>query len=595
MKGKFSLELSAFVPRWSALQTPPQRYLHVLQCTKEGPLEDSPESLEELPANKTSSGSLMDDLAEYEMTDVEIGGNKLALFSDLDDDESPPEQSQGVSTYPPSAPVAICKPEDDSIETLVDAMGSLSTDDGSKTKENISNLVVAVPVAEVTVTGKKLPAALPEPVPGPGESPISMLINSGLKDELLSKSPRTSSSTRSAPSVASNSAVAGAAPVTERTKNSEADATVSPTDTDGEGESDFGKTTIDFQISDEDFLQLSELQITVTKDTSVEAVRKDVFDQLKQLDKVALEKYEASKAAGEDPVAHRQLLQPHQINSNFVRLRATSYYPNKPPTDILRDGTSFEKAISTPLTNDKKVQIQLLDYEEKLPVKKSGDVVVFVQRWHRDTWSLGPRYEVYVPGAMRFSHIATKLAELLQIEDPEHTKALFVDKTNCTIELSKLKDDSPTSSYVAQRKWFEPFEMQITLKASKLYLLSEGDLILVQDTSEPLRELTEAENESVRKKAAAKKSYGSSYNYGYSTGYSSYTRPSGGVKIKTQIDRAKESEDSNSSDSSNSKSPVSPMSPMSTAGNAGNNNMVGPELPPPEDDPASIVRDMGLD
>ena len=294
-----------------------------------------------------------------------VASKSLALFSDLEDDDSPLTPPEGgTGTYPPAAPVATCQPADTAVDALADlAVGALS----------VAQVQVSAVAVEEVVTVR----AEPLPVSAPVSASPAMLISAGLKEELLSKSP--SSSPRS-PIPPTGTASAGPAATAELE----------------EGESDFGDTTIDFATSPEDFLTLDQLEVSVTKDTLVEELRKSIFEQLQRLDAEAERKNEAGKALGEEPLAYKQMLQPHQTTPNFVRVRASVYTPNKPPADILRDGDTVGKALPTPLVAEKVLQIQLLDREEALPPKKAGDVVVLVQRWHRDTWTLGPRHEVYV-------------------------------------------------------------------------------------------------------------------------------------------------------------------------------------------------------
>ena len=237
---------------------------------------------------------------------------------------------------------------------------------------------------------------------------------------------------------------------------------------------------------------------------------------------------------------------------------------------MLRDGKTLQEQ-QIYLCDSKMIGIQILPEEEQLPENDHGDVIVLLQRWHRSTWSLGERYEVLLPGSYAVREVARGLAAFYSIPT-EHLRVLVVPKEN-TFYLSELAHKAPSRNY--GRAWFDPtHEMKLMRYMSHDLRVQDGDLIIVQDESEPLMTLSPADLKSIEIVEAANQisssSYGS-YYYGpspastvsptdysrYGTGYSTgvgtspspynntsntITKPraSQGIKIKTQKDRLKD-------------------------------------------------------
>ena len=122
-----------------------------------------------------------------------------------------------------------------------------------------------------------------------------------------------------------------------------------------------------------------------------------------------------------------------------------------------------------------------------VPNPVQGDCILFIQRWHRTTWTLGDKKEVYIPGTWPVHVIAGCLAELVGIKDFKNMKVLIIQPHN-HISISALAENIPSDG----RRW-----ANVSSEKSRMYdmqwYLTNGDLLLLQDSSEPLRQLTERE------------------------------------------------------------------------------------------------------
>jgi len=169
------------------------------------------------------------------------------------------------------------------------------------------------------------------------------------------------------------------------------------------------------------------------------------------------------------------------------------------PGRILTGGRSFaENQIY--LYDHKTLAFQILPEAEELPEFQPGDVVIHVQRWHRATWTLGERLEVLLRGGLSVRDIARGLSALMQIP-LEHLLAMVVPKET-EILLSELAQTAPKQNY--GRAWFDPAKERRLLRVMTHDMrVQDGDVLLLQDKSEPLRELTPADLKSIEIVAAA--------------------------------------------------------------------------------------------
>jgi hypothetical protein len=188
----------------------------------------------------------------------------------------------------------------------------------------------------------------------------------------------------------------------------------------------------------------------------------------------------------------------HVTGPEYIRIRAHTT-GHQPPGATLRDGLSLLDAKLT-LFNDKVLVVQVLTTPDRpLPPMEAGDVVVLVQRWHRTSWALGTRLEVLLRGSRTVRSVVGGIATLLGISNVSCLRVLKLNKLGADVYLSQLKDAEPTSSSYNYVSWVDPCATNSDkeLKSAREFSLADGDLLIVQDTSEPLRELSQEESRSV--------------------------------------------------------------------------------------------------
>lgn len=238
---------------------------------------------------------------------------------------------------------------------------------------------------------------------------------------------------------------------------------------------------------------------------------------------------------------------------------------NNCPGRILYDGASFAENRLI-MTDHKGLIVQILDHEENIgSPMESGDSVIFFQRWHRSTWSMGERMEILLRGNMTVRDVARSLALLTDI--PIESMLVMVMPRDIEVYLSDLVNKSTTYNY--GRSWFDPTkETKLLRYMSHEFRVQDSNLLLLQDHFEPLKQLSPADLKSieiVKNVASATmmddwpSSYASVYNASNissypSSGASSYNYHStgvysgsggragggGGIRIKTHQDRMKE-------------------------------------------------------
>lgn len=181
---------------------------------------------------------------------------------------------------------------------------------------------------------------------------------------------------------------------------------------------------------------------------------------------------------------------PEGTSPRCVRLR--DKMGNNPGRILAGDGTFADNQIY--LFDGKVLAFQVLDFEEELPEPEAGSVVVLVQRWNRREWRLEERFEVLLNGGWSVRNIARGLSLLMDIPLP-HLRAMIVCR-DTEFLLSDLHLNAPPRNY--GRTWFDPSRETRPLRAmSHDMRLTDGDVLLVQDTSEPLRELSAADRKSI--------------------------------------------------------------------------------------------------
>jgi hypothetical protein len=215
---------------------------------------------------------------------------------------------------------------------------------------------------------------------------------------------------------------------------------------------------------------------------------------------------------------------PPTATTNSIRLRETT---STSVTKILRDKKTILE--TTQIYDNKNFAFEVLDREEALDIdNEMGSVIVSVQRWNRSTWDLSERFEVNLPGNLPISDIAKRLAVLVGINNVKNLAALIV-ALDSEIFLSKLNSKAPSLDQT--KSWFEPWKESKLLRFNSHGIrIQDGDLLLLQDVTEPLKELSKNDLKSIEIVEAANKpitynsfnSNNSSYNYNNYNSSSTY-------------------------------------------------------------------------
>lgn len=244
--------------------------------------------------------------------------------------------------------------------------------------------------------------------------------------------------------------------------------------------SDFGERMVKNLIVPEQFEEYTELEsLYVSAGTQIGDFRRQVHTALQQ----------------------QGLLDP-SVTIQHIRLREKI---GNCPAKILRDGKTMQES-NIYLNDHKAFCIEILAEPETLPEDDYGDVIVQVQKWHRQSWSLSEKIDVILPGGKPVRDIASGLGKLFQIPFA-HLRILVIPR-DTSLMLSDLM--LPTPAY--SRSWFDPRQERRLLRQmlSDMRLI-EGDLLLLQDVSEPLMELTDADKRSLALVQAAQNNPSSMY------------------------------------------------------------------------------------
>jgi hypothetical protein len=260
---------------------------------------------------------------------------------------------------------------------------------------------------------------------------------------------------------------------------------------------------------------------------------------------------------------------PANTPARSLRLRDRfPYYTGK----VLRDGLSLSDSMFY-VSDNKTLTVTLLPEEEILPVEESGDVIVFVQRFHRSDWSLSQKLEVLLPGEWKVSEIAKGLAVLFEV--PFESLRVLIVPRDSSFPLFELGDESPTHNY--GRHWVDPTkEDKLQRYMTHELRLVEGDLLIVTCADESLGVLSAADRQSMcivrgeqakaqgcwdmddvgstMSKSTATTDYYNNY-WGSNSPYkatSSVAHPSG-IRIKTHKDRVKENEEKSKQSTDNNE------------------------------------------
>lgn len=178
------------------------------------------------------------------------------------------------------------------------------------------------------------------------------------------------------------------------------------------------------------------------------------------------------------------------VTGHHIRLRDKT---GTNPGRILSGSKSFSDN-SIFLYDNKFILFQILDEPEELPNYESGDTVVFVQKWIRSTWSLGEKYEVLLRGSMSVADIAQGLSIMMDVSI--NSIRTMVVPRDTEFPLYELNQKSPPTNY--GRSWFDPTKEKRLLRVVSHDLrVRDGDLLLIQDENETLKELSKADLKSI--------------------------------------------------------------------------------------------------
>jgi len=273
---------------------------------------------------------------------------------------------------------------------------------------------------------------------------------------------------------------------------------------------------------------------------------------------------------------------PATATIHHIRIREYNQINVPHLTKLLADCKTFRQH-QVYLAANKTICVQILDDDEiddevqlallssypspSVPIHNyyttSSHVLLTIQKWERVSWSLGDKQDVLVSNEMKLSDIFIQIARYFGIN--EKNMLVLVLKPYTSQPLSDLNDDS-VSKRGGARGWMTYLDNHSTLSETMNHLkLSDGDLILVQDSSEALKVLTPQDMLSVQlvKDASKPAPYeyyygsGSSSNlghyYGTNVGTSalsiasssinssgSKAKVSSGIKFKSQEERMKE-------------------------------------------------------
>lgn len=207
------------------------------------------------------------------------------------------------------------------------------------------------------------------------------------------------------------------------------------------------------------------------------------------------------------------------------RIRLRCKFSGSRPTDCLLDGLTVRDA--RPVYEYSQFAIDVLDEPEQL---EPDTMIIYVQFFDHASWSLGKRREVIIPRkGFRMCDIADIVAK----------------QANVPRILLKVLDHSYYTQDIMsfpKKRWFRGDDERVVDSAP--WYLREYNVVVVCDSSVPLKELTPDEVTARQPEAYKPSSYLSS-SYGSSVGSSTTTsrRREGGIKIKTKEDREREREE----------------------------------------------------
>jgi hypothetical protein len=193
------------------------------------------------------------------------------------------------------------------------------------------------------------------------------------------------------------------------------------------------------------------------------------------------------------------------VTPNHLRLRLKS--KNTVTTILSHDLTLRQNQMN--LFSGRELAVEILDHEEIHNSLPFGDVIIYLQRWNRQQWTLSSPIEVILPGNMTIYEISRYLAYLTNI--PQDNLRLLLLQPYSEIKLCDLHLSQP----LMQKSWLNlTSEMNKTRILSEMqWYLRDWDTLLVQDCQEPLKKLSQNEIRTVKEAKAYQSNYGYDYYY----------------------------------------------------------------------------------
>jgi hypothetical protein len=147
--------------------------------------------------------------------------------------------------------------------------------------------------------------------------------------------------------------------------------------------------------------------------------------------------------------------------------------------------------------------VQILDRDSRPPNLEESNVLMLAQRWHRSSWTVGPLVEVSVPENMLIAQLFEALSRVSGIP-LENLKVLALFQFS-EVNLCGLEDEGhlnskslkwfqkPTDEASARQTVFDWYSSIVHRNSSMKIDSADGTILIIQDASESLRELTSTE------------------------------------------------------------------------------------------------------
>eukprot|EP00617_Octactis_speculum_P018292 CAMPEP_0185772410 /NCGR_PEP_ID=MMETSP1174-20130828/68872_1 /TAXON_ID=35687 /ORGANISM="Dictyocha speculum, Strain CCMP1381" /LENGTH=809 /DNA_ID=CAMNT_0028458671 /DNA_START=1 /DNA_END=2430 /DNA_ORIENTATION=- len=261
-------------------------------------------------------------------------------------------------------------------------------------------------------------------------------------------------------------------------------------------------------------------------------------------------------------------------------------------TKILRDGECLRDAVHS-IYDNRDLAVEILKDPEDLNVTNPGrGYVVALRRWHRTSWNLSKNFDFFLGEHEKNVDVCRRLAKMTGIAEEKLRVLKVVAYSNITVhELSEER--------VNHQSWVDLLAEPESLTTNKYHFM-DGDLVVVQDSSEPLRNLSEEEKRSIKKASNRQtNNYYSHTYYNNSASSMSHTSTSrsasgcstkpkeAGIKIKTKQDR--EDEHRRRDEKEGGTTEASPIIVESSLPTVANNKNVSSDIEYNDFDPVSVA------